>query len=216
MIEPRRIVVWLVIVILGVTALVLYQRQLHRYDGDWISPVRVHLLRSRELPAADCRLNEQEAQNILRRVNRIWEPARIQFELDSLVEEEAVNLHQVSLEEGRINLGAVQELRPLSSWAQHMIHVYYVHRMTSNGVFQGLDAIFVQDAAELHPVPGGIDTPLPRVTAHEIGHALGLPHREAVTNLMASGTTGISLSNDEIQTARRTASGLSFARKRTP
>src|SRR5437867_4201385 len=98
MIEPRRIVVWLVIVVLAATARVLYQRQPPRHDGDWIIPVRVHLLHSRELPAADCRLSEQEVQNIFRRVNRIWEPARIQLELDSLVEESAVNVPQVSLE----------------------------------------------------------------------------------------------------------------------
>jgi predicted Zn-dependent protease len=54
----------------------------------------------------------------------------------------------------------------------------------------------------LREVPGGLDEPLPRVTSHEIGHALGLEHRQDTTNLMQSGTTGFSLNEAEIATAR--------------
>jgi hypothetical protein len=77
--------------------------------------------------------------------------------------------------------------------------------MSVNGVYMARDAIFVQDSARLETVPGGIDEPLPRVTSHEIAHGLGLPHRQARTNLMASGTTGTSLNAAEIETARHTA-----------
>jgi hypothetical protein len=44
-----------------------------------------------------------------------------------------------------------------------------------------------------------------RTTAHEIGHQLGLPHRQNTTNLLASGTTGWTLNAAEIATVRATA-----------
>jgi len=96
-----------------------------------------------------------------------------------------------------------------------MFHVYYVHLLCANGTYLGVDAIFVRDTPALRPVPGGIDTPVPRVTAHEFGHAFGLvlPHHRVVTNLMAGGTAGIALTPTQIQIARQTVSRLPFARQ---
>jgi len=76
--------------------------------------------------------------------------------------------------------------------------------MSVNGIYLG-EAIFVKDTASLRAVSGGIDEPLPRVTSHELGHAFGLPHRQDTTNLMASGTTGIWLNDEEIQRVRERA-----------
>ena len=47
--------------------------------------------------------------------------------------------------------------------------------------------------------------PLPRVSSHELGHAFTLEHRQSVTNLMASGTTGTWLNDAEIKQARDAA-----------
>jgi hypothetical protein len=100
------------------------------------------------------------------------------------------------------------ELRPRETLTAGMFHVYYVGRSTINGLYISSDAIFVQEKAELDVVPGGIDEPLPRVTAHEIGHGFSLRHRQAKTNLMASGTTGTSLNEEEIHIARRAVESL--------
>ncbi|MEL7084268.1 MAG: hypothetical protein AAGM36_07185 [Cyanobacteria bacterium J06597_1] len=44
-----------------------------------------------------------------------------------------------------------------------------------------------------------------RTLAHEIAHQLGLPHRQDVTSLLASGTTGWLLNESEIATMRQLA-----------
>jgi hypothetical protein len=76
--------------------------------------------------------------------------------------------------------------------------------MPNNGIYFP-EAIFAKDTAALRAVAGGIDEPLPRVTSHELGHALSLPHRQDTTNLMASGTTGTRLNEEEINQARKAA-----------
>ena len=65
--------------------------------------------------------------------------------------------------------------------------------------------MFVKDTARLRAVPGGIDEPLPRVSSHELGHALSLPHQTNVLHLLASRTTGTNLDAAEIRQARAAA-----------
>src|SRR5262249_31007247 len=93
-------------------------------------------------------------------------------------------------------------LAPEGSMSSEGMNVYFIRKFSVNGVYLGDGVAFVQEMARLRPVPGGIDEPLPRVTAHELGHALGLPHREDRTNLLASGNNGTTLNEDEAGWAR--------------
>lgn len=183
--------------------------------GTLVVPVRVHLLRSRALPAANCELTTSDATGIIARVNQIWEPAQIRVALESIREEEAANASLITLEDSRIPHKSVRDLRPRESLQTNMLHVYFVHLLYANGACLDLDAMFVQDTAVLRPVPGGIDTPLPRVTGHEIGHAFGLPHHRVATNLMAMGTSGTTLTATDVQIARLTVARFPFARRAT-
>jgi hypothetical protein len=164
-----------------------------------IVPVRIHRLRSKTAPILDCRLKEVDIRRILGKANRIWNRAGIALAAEVVVEEEAL------VPEGfqGTTLDEFKSTRPPAGLAPGMLHVYYVRDLPTNGVYMGPDAIFVKDGAALRRVKGGVDEPIPRVTSHEIGHALGLPHRQDTINLMASGTTGWSLGDEEIEAARR-------------
>ena len=92
------------------------------------------------------------------------------------------------------------------------IPVYYLKRFLANGVYIGPGGMFVKDTARLRQTEGGIDEPIPRVTSHELGHALTLKHRQNVTNLLASGTSGWTFNETEIKQARLAAKKLKWSR----
>jgi hypothetical protein len=168
------------------------------YADFLVIPVRIHLLRCTDAEALHCRLKEEDVRRVLGKANRIWNKAGLALSLESIVTENAVCAE--AFDESKLE--DFKGTRPPAGVAAGMIHVYYVHRLPTNGVFMGRDAIFVKDTAALRPVKGGVDEPLPRVTSHEIGHAMGLPHRQDTINLMASGTTGWSINDEEIDIVR--------------
>lgn len=168
------------------------------YDDFLLVPVRVHLLRSKTADTLNTRLNQEDVARVFGKVNRIWNKAGLAMDVESIVEEEA-DAEGFDPDRG---VEAWKAARPEASRAPGMLHVYYVHLLPMNGIYMGPEAIVVKDTAALRPVKGGVDEPLPRVSAHEIGHALGLPHRQDTINLLASGTTGWSLNDDEIERAR--------------
>jgi hypothetical protein len=167
-------------------------------------PLRVHLLAAKGVPEITTTLTDKDVTRILHKINLVWAPAGLHFYLESVVNEEAANPEVFLAHNGAAERFRLLSLRPEESKVSALFHVYYLKRMSVNGIYLG-EAIFVKDTAALRAVAGGIDEPLPRVTSHELGHAFGLTHRQDTTNLMASGTTGICLNDEEIQRVRERA-----------
>jgi hypothetical protein len=172
---------------------------------DWlIAPLRVHLLSASNGPSIHTTLTNSDVERILKKMNGVWSQAGISFWLESLVREEALNQGYTGRMGLPDDLRGLLSLRPLASRATNLFHVYYVKRFSANGVYLG-EAMFVKDTAKLEPVPGGIDEPLPRVSSHELGHALSLSHHTNLHHLMFRGTTGTNLDAVEIHQARAAA-----------
>jgi hypothetical protein len=183
------------------------------YNEFLVIPLRVHVLTARGMPEVDCQLSDADVARILSKVNRVWHNAGIHWGLESLVREPAARLDEFILARdlgGGRSLRLFRTLFPDASQAGAVVNVYYIHEFQVNGVWLGREAL-VKETAQLRPVEGGIDEPIPRVTAHELGHALGLPHRQNRTNLLASGTTGTLLNASEVETARTRARTISGA-----
>lgn len=168
-----------------------------------LAPLRVHLLTATNEPAVHTTLTSNDVTRILGKVNRVWAQAGITFYLESLRIEPAVNTEGFR-DTVKTNNDTLLRLRPESSKGTNVFHVYYLKQFGPNGIcIRGIN--FVKDTASLRPVEGGLDEPLPRVTSHELGHALTLPHRQNVTNLLASGMSGAWLNEAEIKQAREAA-----------
>jgi hypothetical protein len=182
-----------------------------------IIPLRVHVLQADDLPDVRCGLTDDDIQRILGKVNGIWHNAGIHFALESLRREPAENTEKFRLardlaKDQPASAELFRAIRPRDSRRFDGLHVYYIHQFEVNGIYMGSDYSFVQETSGLRPVEGGIDEPIPRVTAHELGHALGLSHRQNRTNLLASGTTGTRLNRPEVEKARDRAETTPGAR----
>lgn len=168
-------------------------------------PVRVHLMRSESRPAMHTTLDEGDVRRIFGKVNRIWSQAGIRLEIESIRRTDAVAPAPDATFDTEHE--RVTAMIPRDALSPSAIDVCYVREITSNGFYYGEPAV-VKDTARLNEVAGGIDEPIPRVTAHELGHAFGLRHRQDGTNLMSSKNSGFSLNEAEIERARDRARRL--------
>lgn len=173
-------------------------------------PVRVHLVQSDTMPAMHTTLVESDIRRIFGKVNMVWAQAGIQFEIESIVPTKAIPPKPEM--QTKPEFDRVHAMIPKERLSPTALNVCYVKEVKPNGFYYG-EPVVVKDTASLREVQGGLDEPLPRVTSHEIGHALGLKHRQDTTNLMASGTTGFSLNDAEIAIAREKAQERSIAAK---
>jgi hypothetical protein len=183
------------------------------HDQFLVIPLRVHILSARDLPEIDCHLSDGDVTRMLKKVNQIWHNAGIHWGLESLVRESAALperfLRARDLDSGD-NLGVYRIVFPDASRRGAFVNIYHIHEFSVDGVWLGREAI-VKETAKLREVEGGTDEPIPRVSAHEPGHALGLLHREDRTNLLASGMNGMLLNAAEVKAARERARGMSGA-----
>ena len=176
-----------------------------------VIPLHVHILTASDMPEVDCRLTDADVQRVVAKVNGIWRAAGLHFGLASLTREPAARRERFRLVlkvGGKPSLGLYHVLIPDEGRSLDGAHVYYVHDLPVNGVWFRDGCGMVRELAKLRAVEGGIDEPIPRVTAHELAHMLDLEHRQDETNLLASGTTGTRLNRREAETARAAAKAM--------
>ena len=182
------------------------------FDDYLVAPLRVHRLVTPGELNLTTTLEEKDLHRIFEKVNRIWGHAGVHFALESILTEPAANPNAYRQNYKSRQLRWLLAIRPKASRQVDCFHIYYIKRFLANGVYIGRDGMFVKDLARLRNVEGGVGEPIPRVTSHELGHALTLRHRQAITNLMASGTSGWTFNEAEIKQARDAAKKLKWIR----
>ncbi|MCB0033688.1 MAG: matrixin family metalloprotease, partial [Anaerolineales bacterium] len=151
---------------------------------------------------ASSQRTEQEITTIVAQANKIWEPAGIAVELQQTKRLELPADLFAVIRQGdfdRFYQAAAAQTFDIRN--DSLLTGFYINPLFANGVAPpGRHAFFIADNPTV---------PVERVTAHEIGHILGLHHAlDDTQKLMYSGTAGTTLTAAEIIVARYGAEGL--------
>ena len=164
------------------------------YDERVIS-VHIHLLRSPEESGTERSIHN--ARDLIADASDIWHQAGIRLRINN------VTTHQLSYKEQRTFIRAPRALaRSLDAYNSARINVLL------RGTLRGVNGVALSGTGDVAvaDVTSHYDF---RTLAHEVGHVLGLQHVSDPRRLMAQGSYGVMLTEEEIRTARRRAKTLS-------
>lgn len=140
---------------------------------------------------------EQYIRDAMARVNQIWEPKLLRFELESIkFPSDVGEFFNLNEEYWRIVLGS-HKFDRLKDGA-NVVLVNDLGKFAGTAVPHGLSKMI----ALVHLIQGGGD-----VLAHELGHFLGLLHKNRDDdNLMKQGGNGIVLTDEQVADAHQSLS----------
>ncbi len=153
-----------------------------------VLPLKIHIVQDASGVFHSFR-TEANVKNLIRGANRLWKPAGIVLEIETISKTRIAR----SVMEFALN-GNPSPLHALPQFDPNKINVFLARNIGVNGLaLVGDPALLVADTTTVNDF---------RTTAHEIGHLLGLGHADNIHHLMFRGSNGETLTQREIQLAR--------------